>query len=132
MKKRPDQVVYNEEEAQYDSKLKTYATNVGAPVIKTEDVTTWKNTNINRVNHQFKTQFETIKMQYEKMMEQYEYNNLIYSSKFSFEPVVGETYHLYESKDTSVFLSMIAPHECNFKHIGTFTLNSDKMWMKKS
>ncbi len=131
MKKKPDQVVYDSEKKQYDAKLKEYSTNVGAPAISTDDVTTWKNANINKVNHQFKTRFETIRASYEAMMEQYEYNNLIYSAKFSFEPVIGETYYLYESKNGDVFLSLIAPQECNFEYLGTFVLNTDKMWVKK-
>jgi hypothetical protein len=28
-------------------------------------------------------------------MEEYEWNELVYNLKFSFEPVIGEIYHLY-------------------------------------
>ena len=129
-KKKPDQVVYNEEKGQYDAALTPYATNLGAPAIVTDDVTTWKNTNINKVNHQFKTEYEDLKAKYEAMMEQFEYNNLIYSAKFSFEPIVGETYHVYRSKDGSPFLSLISPEECNWDFVGTFRLNTDKVWSK--
>ena len=129
-KKKPDQVVYNEEKDRYDAALTPYATNLGAPAIITDDVTTWKNTNINKVNHQFKTEYENLKAKYEAMMEQFEYNNLIYSAKFSFEPIVGETYHVYRSKDESPFLSLISPEECNWDFVGTFRLNTDKVWSK--
>lgn len=129
-KEKPDQVVFNEDSQEYEANITPYATNVGAPAIKKEDVTTWKNTNISKVNHQFKTQFNSLKKEYDAMMEKFEYNNLIYSSKFSFEPVVGETYHLYESEKSSAFLSLIAPRECSFTHLGTFKLNADKMWEK--
>lgn len=128
--KKPDQVVYNEEKERYDAGLMSYATNLGAPAIVTDDVTTWKNTNINKVNHQFKTEYENLKKKYKTMMEQFEYNNLIYSAKFSFEPIVGETYHVYRSKDGSPFLSLISPEECNWDFVGTFCLNSDKVWLK--
>lgn len=129
-KKKPDQVVYNEEKGRYDAALTPYATNLGAPAIVTGDVTTWKNTNINKVNHQFKTEYEDLKAKYEAMMEQFEYNNLIYSAKFSFEPIVGEIYHLYRSKDGDPFLSLISPEECRWDYIGTFHLNTDKVWLK--
>ena len=35
-KKKPDQVVYNEEQQKYDAALTPYATNVGAPAIITD------------------------------------------------------------------------------------------------
>ncbi len=127
-KKRPDQVVYNDEKAKYDAALTPYATNIGAPAIVTDDVTTWKNSNISKVNHQFKTEYEELKAQYDKMMEQFEYNNLIYSAKFSFEPIVGAVYHLYRSKTGEPFLSLISPEECTWDFVGTFELKADKIW----
>lgn len=127
-KKKPDQVVYNEEKKRYDAALTPYATNLGAPAIVTDDVTTWKNSNISKVNHQFKTEYEELKAQYEKMIEQFEYNNLIYSAKFSFEPIVGAIYHLYRSKNGEPFLSLIAPEECTWDFVGTFALKADKIW----
>ncbi len=127
-KKKPDQVVYNEEKGKYDAALTPYATNLGAPAIVTDDVTTWKNSNISKVNHQFKTEYEELKAQYEVMMKKFEYNNLIYAAKFSFEPIVGAVYHLYRSKNGEPFLSLISPEECNWDFAGTFELKADKIW----
>ncbi|AWH73564.1 DUF2452 domain-containing protein [Dokdonia sp. Dokd-P16] len=127
-KKKPDQVVYNEEKGKYDAALTPYATNLGAPAIVTDDVTTWKNSNISKVNHQFKTEYEELKAQYEVMMKKFEYNNLIYAAKFSFEPIVGAIYHLYRSKSGEPFLSLISPDECNWDFAGTFELKADKIW----
>ena len=129
-KKKPDQVVYNEKKDRYDAALTPYATNLGAPAIVTDDVTTWKNANINKVNHQFKTEYEDLKAKYEAMMRQFEYNHLIYSAKFSFEPIVGKIYHVYRSKSGDPFLSLIAPEECNWDFVGTFELKADKVWNK--
>jgi len=127
-KKKPDQVVFDAETQKYTAALTPYATNLGAPAIIPEDITSWKNNNINKVNHQFKSQFEDIKAQYDAMMQQFEYNNLIYSAKFSFEPVLGETYHLYRKENGEVWLSLISPNECNFNFVGSFRLDSGKMW----
>jgi len=77
------------------------------------DLTGWKNSNVSKVNHQIKTEYEELKLKYEKLMVQYEYNNLIYSAEFSFEPIVGQVYHLYENKKGKIFLSIISPYECN-------------------
>ncbi len=128
--KKPDAVVFDEKTQQYDAHLKPYATNIGAPVITPVDTTSWKNTNINRVNHQLNARYKELQVQYQNMMEEFEYNKLIYSSKFNFEPIVGNTYHLYKDKNEQPFLSVISPEECNFNHIGSFRLKADTMWEK--
>jgi hypothetical protein len=126
--KKPDQVVFNEESGRYDAALKPYSTNLGAPAIKIDDITTWKNTNVHKVNHHFKTKFETLKKEYQAMVETFEYNNLIYTAKFSFEPIIGQVYHLYRGKNGDPFLSIISPAECSWDFIGSFTLTTDKLW----
>lgn len=131
-KKKPDQVVYDEKEEKYNAGLLPYASNASAPKITPTDVTSWKNTNISKVNHQIQTKYEALKQEYEALMQQYEYNNLIYNATYNFEPIVGETYHLYEHEKKGIFLSLIAPNECNFNFKGSFKLNEDKMWVKTS
>jgi len=128
-KKYPDQVVYDEERGFYSSVL-PYATNVGAPAIKHEDVDSWKARGINKVNHQLKSKFEELKEEFRLMIEEYRWNELVYSSKFNFEPVIGETYHLYTGDDGNVFLSLISPTEWNREHIGSFKYNHDNKWIK--
>lgn len=55
--KKPDQVVFDEEQQTYDAAVKPYATNVGAPAIQVEDVTAWKKRNIHKANKQLKTKY---------------------------------------------------------------------------
>lgn len=129
-KKKPDSVVYNTETKSYDAALKPYATSVGAPVITPTDTTAWKNRSINKVNHKIKTKYLELKAEYEKMMQEFEYNNLILNANFSFEPIIGETYHLYLNKKEEHFLSLIAPEHCNFNYVGSFVLNADQIWEK--
>ena len=126
--KKPDQVVYNEDEQRYEAGLKPYATNLGAPAIRTADTTAWKVRNIDTVNKQVGARYQELKAAYDKLMEQFEYNQLVYAAKFNFEPLVGHTYHLYRKKDQQPFLSIISPEECAFDHLGSFRLNADKMW----
>jgi hypothetical protein len=126
--KKPDQVVFDVKNQKYTASLTPYATNLGAPAIIPDDVTSWKNSNISKVNHQFKSQFDDLKASYDAMMQKFEYNNLIYTAKFSFEPILGQGYHLYRKKSGEVWLSLIAPHECAWDYVGTFRLNSDKIW----
>ena len=127
--KKPDNVVYSDEIGYY-SKLLPYATNVGAPVIRVDDVASWKGRGINSVNKELENKFTELKMQYQSLMEEYEWNQLVYNAKFSFEPIIGEVYHLYRDQNGADFLSLIPPNEWNKEHIGSFRLNSDKKWVK--
>ena len=128
--KKPDQVVFNEQTETYDAALKPYATNVGAPAIQVTDTSAWKKRNVHKANKQLKAKYLEIKAEYDKMIEELEYNNLVYSARFNFEPIVGETYHLYRDKNEQPFLSIIAPNHCTFDYIGSFQLNSEQMWKK--
>jgi hypothetical protein len=127
--KKPDNVVYTDEQG-YHSSILPYSTNVGAPAIRIDDVVSWKSRGITSVNKEMTAKFDELKQQYESLMREYECNELVYNSKFSFEPVVGETYHLYRLADGTNFLSLISPVEWNKEHLGTFKLNSDKKWIE--
>ncbi len=130
--KKPDQVVYNEEEQKYDAFLRDHITNVSGPKIDLPDVVSWKSNNIYEANKKFATGFEDIKNAYEALMRSYNYNAMIYSASFGFEPIIGNDYYLYKREDNknSLFLSLLKPEECNFNYIGTFRLNFDKVWEK--
>ncbi len=128
--KKPDNVVFNTETQQYDAAIKPYATSVGAPVITTTDTVAWKNRSIHKVNQKVQAKYLELKAEYEKMMEEFEYNNLIFNAKFTFEPIIGDVYHLYKRENGETFLSLIAPNECNFNAMGSFYLNADQIWEK--
>ena len=128
--KKPDNVVFNTETQKYDASLKPYSTSVGAPVISTTDAIAWKNRSITKINHKVKAKFLELKTEYENMLEEFEYNNLIFDAKFSFEPIIGEVYHLYKRENGENFLSIISPQECNFNSLGSFYLNTDQIWEK--
>ena len=127
-KEKPDNVVFSEAKG-YHAAILPYATNVGAPAIKIDDLVSWKSRGISAVNKEFESKFNELKLQYEALMAEYQWNEIVYSSRFSFEPVVGEMYHLYQGDDGINFLSLIGPHEWNKTYLGTFKLNSDKKWI---
>lgn len=129
-KKIPDLVVYSEEKGYYAREL-TYGSNLGAPAIKADNISSWKQGNVLNVNEQFSTKYDEIKKEYEKLMDEYNWNNIIYTkADYNFQPVIGHTYHLYLRKDDSLFLSLINPSSWSQKHIGSFQLNSDNKWVK--
>jgi hypothetical protein len=128
--KKPDQVVFDETTQRYDASLKSYGTNVGAPSISTTQVKTWKSVGISKVNHMLKQKFDELQAEYDKMMEEYKWNELVYNAEYNFEPIVGEVYHLYQRENGSVFLSVIPPANFNYEFIGSFQLTFEKVWKK--
>jgi len=121
--KKPDNVADN-------PGLLPYASNVGAPIIRPDNIDDWKLRGVHKVNRQIETKFNELKEEYLKLVEEYKWNELVYQAKFSYEPVIGETYHLYVGKNGGPFLSLIAPNEWNMEHIGSFKLNSEQKWIK--
>lgn len=128
--KKPDQVVFDDNTERYDASLKPYATNVGAPSIEVIDTSSWKDRNVNKANKHIHAKYMELKAEYDKMIEDLEYNSLVYNARYNFEPIVGETYHLYRDKNEEPFLSILTPDTCNFDHIGSFQLNSEHLWIK--
>ncbi len=128
--KKPDLVVFNEEEQRYDAAFRPYATSVGAPQIKMPNNGSWKNSQIYKANKHLKAKYEAIKAEYDALLEVIEYNELVTNAKFTFEPLIGETYHLYNNRKEQPFLSIIDPNSCNFNHLGSFRLTSDYLWEK--
>jgi len=121
--KKPDNVADN-------PGLLPYASNVGAPVIKVEDISLWKSANVLKVNKQLEKKFNELKLEYKKLVDEYKWNELVYNAKFNFEPVIGQTYHLYVGKNGNIFLSMINPNEWTYECIGSFSLDSNNKWNK--
>ena len=126
-KKKPDNIVHTEEDG-YNASILPYGSNASAPAIKLEDVSSWKSLGANKVNKQFSAKFNQLKEEYHQLVEEYKWNDLVYKANFSFEPIIGETYHLYTGKDGSPFLSLIGPNEWlkGKDFLGTFILNSER------
>jgi flavin reductase (DIM6/NTAB) family NADH-FMN oxidoreductase RutF len=130
-KERPDNVSFDKVSQTYNSSTLPYGTNIGAPSINHVGVSNWKNTSISSFNHTFQDKVEAIKNDYQKLIEEYQINELLYSSKMGFEPIIGKVYHLYAKKNIEEqFLSLIPPNSWNKKHLGSFKLTSDKVWKK--
>lgn len=121
--KKPDNVVDN-------PALLPYGSNVGAPAIHVTNIEHWKAPRVINVNQQFEDKFEELKKEYQKLVDEFKWNDLVYKSKFNFEPVIGKIYHLYYGNDGNVFLSLISPNEWNRKYIGSFKYNHDNKWIK--
>lgn len=128
--KKADSIVYTEKDG-YNANILPYGSNTSAPAIKLEDISFWKGESVNKVNQQFSTKFSELKEEYQKLVETYKWNDLVYKASFSFTPVVGNEYYLYYDSKGDIFLSLIHPSEWNKECIGAFTLNSERVWLKK-
>ena len=128
-KKYPDNVVWSEKDGYY-AHLLPYATNIGAPVIKPDNLSSWKNEKIFKTNKYFNKKYDEIKKEYEKLVEEFEWNDLVYNSNYNFQPIIGEKYHLYRRNNGEYFLSLIEPNSWKQEYVGTFEMDSDNKWKK--
>ncbi len=128
--KIPDLVVYDDDRGYYAKEL-TYGSNLGAPAIEIKDVSTWRQSKVTEVNYQFKAKYDELKAEAEKLINEYNWNDLIYTKvQFTFQPLVGRVYHLYIKEDENMFLSLIEPNQWNQKFIASFKLDSNNKWIK--
>jgi len=128
-KQRPDNIAFDDETQQYTSHLLEYSSNIGSPLIQPTNLSNWHNTSINKFNHVFANKAAKIKEEYAKLKAEFDINELLYKAKMSFEPIIGETYHLYsDGSRNGYFLSIIPPKQWKKEYLGSFLLNNDKVW----
>lgn len=131
MKKKsryPDHIVWDEENEKFNAHLLPYGSNLSAPVIKIDNIDGFKNKGVSKIEKIFNSELEELIQKYYNLVDEVELNNLIYNSKYSFEPIIGETYHLYCINGKNC-LSLISPNEWDKEHIISVRLNSDYKWV---
>ena len=109
--------------------LLPYAGHIGSPVIKVEDTNHFKQKQVTKFNNYVDKKFGELKKEFDELFEVYQLNEFMFSIPLRFEPIVGETYHVYQNETSKNFLSMIAPHECNFIYICSVKLNTEGQWV---
>lgn len=107
-----------------------YGDSVAAPAIRPVNITAYKSEKVIKTNQYFEARFDEIKEEYKRLLESYEWNELVYNSDFRFKPIKGEIYHLYQRNDGTLFLSLIGPSEWDKIFIGSFRLDSNDKWDK--
>jgi hypothetical protein len=125
MTKKPD--MYAEEKA-----LMPYGDSVAAPKIDIPNTNAWVAQQSVDVNHFLSTKFLELKKEYAELIALYKWNELVNKSEFSFIPIKGHTYYLYQREDEKLFLSLIEPECWNQLFVGSVTLDSDNKWIKTS
>jgi predicted transcriptional regulator len=84
---------------------------------------------------QIKQQIELLARQAQELKQRKELSLMIYESKLSFKPQIGQIYHLYEKNDGSHHLSLVAPQEWGkngpFKaYVSSVKLLADHTWVE--
>lgn len=107
-----------------------YPTHVGAPKIEPQDLNAFKKQGLTKVDRVVKRKFQELVKEAETLQNSILLQEEVYGSKYSFEPVIGEIYHLYENSDGTKTLSLISPNEWNKKYLYSVVLNSDMTWVR--
>lgn len=84
---------------------------------------------------QIRQQIELLAKQAQEIRKRKELSMVIYEAKLSFKPQIGHIYHLYEKKDDTHMLSLVAPQEWGksspFKQfISSVKLLADHTWIE--
>jgi hypothetical protein len=108
----------------------SYPHHVGAPKIEPVDITFFKQHGTRKVNKVLSRRYDELVKEAETLQNSFLINQEVYDSHYSFEPVIGEIYHLYEGVDGSKNLSIIGPNEWSKKYLYSVVLNSDLTWTK--
>ncbi|WP_193212423.1 DUF2452 domain-containing protein [Luteolibacter marinus] len=104
-----------------------YPASTLSPRIVPTDLSSFKARGIAEVERDLQQKLIELREQYLAAIDHFNWNKLVYEAQIQFEPVVGETYHLYESRGRRM-LSMIGPDQWSMPHLGSFRLNVDRQW----
>ncbi len=104
-----------------------YPVSTLSPPIVPNDLTSFKSRGISEVERDLQQKLQEIREIYLQTIDHFNWNKLVYEADIQFEPIVGQTYHLYEMRGRRL-LSMISPLEWSQKHLATVRLNVDRQW----
>ncbi|MFM6949061.1 MAG: DUF2452 domain-containing protein [Aquirufa sp.] len=130
----------NPEKVAENPGLLPYAHTAGSAVIKPEDMGKTKGRAVmamrqqtDRQMNQLYEQMETLAKQAKLLSERKEISERIYDAAMGFEPIINETYYIYEKEDGTDLLSLVAPEEWgrSFKYsryLAKVILLADHTW----
>jgi hypothetical protein len=110
--------------------LLPYPSHVASPMIEPIDIKGITRTAVTKANRVLQTKWEEISRQALELQELLQVNQEVYGAKYSFEPLIGQIYHLYLHEDGTRSLSLISPQEWSKTHLYSVRLNSDHTWTR--
>lgn len=109
-----------------------YPVSTLSPPIVPNDLTSFKSRGISSIERELSLKLENIKNEYIEAINHYNWNKLVYSSDYAFEPVIGNIYYLYRRTDGTFILSMISPDEWYLEYIATVRLSVERQFELQS
>jgi hypothetical protein len=140
MSKDPSLNPINPEKVAENPGLLPYAHTSGSAVIKPEDMGKTKGRAVlamrqqtDRQMNQLYEQMEVLAKQAKMIADRKIISERIYDAAMGFEPIINETYFVYEKEDGTDLLSLVAPEEWgrSFKYsrfLAKATLLADHTW----
>ena len=120
-------MVWDETHETYFAKLLPYASSLSGPIIEVPNVDAFKKKGVDKVSKQFQAELTDLQEKIKSFVSLAADTQQVYNAHFKFEPIVGETYYLYQGLNNT-FLSLIEPSQWKQEHLGTFRLKSDYKW----
>ena len=105
-----------------------YPASTLSPPIVPLDLTSFKSRGISEVERDLRQKLTEIREDYLRAIDHFNWNKLVYEAEIRFEPVIGETYHLYDMGGRRA-LSMIGPEQWPHRHLASVRLNYDRQWL---
>lgn len=123
-------VVWDDKEG-YNARLKSYPTNIGAPKFDLPQVDLSKTKNTKKMIDVFERERVELIEKAKQLQTEYLESVMVWESKYSFEPIVGNQYYLYDFGKGNV-LTIVKPEEWGKQEFfkGSFVLTSEYKWKK--
>jgi len=104
-----------------------YPTSTLSPAIVPNDLTSFKSRGVSQVERDLQQKLVQIREEYISAITHFNWNKLAYEADINFEPVVGQTYYLYQARGRNL-LSMISPDQWFQQHLASLRLNVDRQF----
>ena len=122
-----DDIALAETDNEKRTNFLAYPASTLSPKIVPTDLTSFKSRGATKIQKALRQQLTELQEQYHRVIDEFNWNKLVYEADINFEPVVGEIYHLYRIRGKNT-LSMIAPEQWPHPHLASFRLNLDRQW----
>jgi hypothetical protein len=97
-KKKPDTIVWDEKQESYFAKLLPYSSSISGPIIEVPNVDAFKKNGVDKVSKKFQAELTDLQKKIKSFVTEATDTQEVYSAHFKFEPIVGETYFLYQGE----------------------------------
>ena len=103
--------------------------NVEGKVYELDD---WKPDQGAQVKKYFTEKFKELEKKYNELIQDFNWNKIIFESEIMFTPVIGKVYYLYKNKNGNFFMSLIEPDswggDSDLRYIASFKQDSRQKW----